>query len=528
MPARIRYRFYLLLILSSLGLTGFAQEICDNGIDDDSDGLTDLYDPQCQCHFTVAGNLLQNASFEEYNRCASNFTYQGDYNLIKEWQYGSFTKQVEYYHQFNCVYDSSIVMLHMPPALPLPDGKAFVAITNIPYLRPVPPMDLVKSYIGQCLQAPLVRGEAYTLSFYAGTFRSWDNYLNRLLPFTVALYGNADCNAVPFGKMNVAGNGCPANYPGWVLLGSTKIFSSGSWVQAQINFTVPGTVNVIEVGSECEMLPEIVDQADSTTFLDYHTFYLDDLHLLPTKDFPFQYISVKAGTGCSNGSPVLVAPDFAGASYQWYRDSIALVGATARNYQVPHLAETTHYNVMIMLPGKCIASETFTASPDGLEKIQLPADTLLCGNERIRIAGAVDGITYRYNGLTDTMVSIDQPGIYNIVATNTYGCERSFTLNVARQNCTDCEVFMPSAFTPNNDGLNDKLLSRTYCSLSEFDLVIFNRWGQRIFESHNYKEAWDGTYLGKKMPVGVYAYFIRYKTSNKLLRVSRGLITLIR
>src|ERR1700759_2386245 len=57
---------YLFLINSYRGI---AQEICNNGKDDDGDGLIDLYDPDCQCHFTVTDNLLLNGSFESYDHC---------------------------------------------------------------------------------------------------------------------------------------------------------------------------------------------------------------------------------------------------------------------------------------------------------------------------------------------------------------------------------------------------------------------------------------------------------------------------
>jgi len=60
-----KYPYRLLLFMFLLhGQTLLAQEICNNGIDDDSDGLVDLRDPDCQCHFVVTDNLLRNGSFE--------------------------------------------------------------------------------------------------------------------------------------------------------------------------------------------------------------------------------------------------------------------------------------------------------------------------------------------------------------------------------------------------------------------------------------------------------------------------------
>src|SRR5674476_296079 len=69
------FKYFLCLLLLMTSYCSSAQEICDNGKDDDGDGLVDLQDPDCQCHFNVPGNLLQNGSFESYNSCPTNYSY---------------------------------------------------------------------------------------------------------------------------------------------------------------------------------------------------------------------------------------------------------------------------------------------------------------------------------------------------------------------------------------------------------------------------------------------------------------------
>ena len=82
----------------------------------------------------------------------------------------------------------------------------------------------------------------------------------------MAVFGNADCNAVPFGKVNVLGNGCPANYPGWVLLGKVDVVSAGQWVQSKVRLNIPFNINVIEIGPDCSILEPIINLPDGTTF----------------------------------------------------------------------------------------------------------------------------------------------------------------------------------------------------------------------------------------------------------------------
>jgi hypothetical protein len=72
----LTYFFFILVLLAGHG--GFAQEICDNAKDDDGDGLIDLQDPDCQCHFNVSGNLLQNVSFDNKKNSPKNNTINQD------------------------------------------------------------------------------------------------------------------------------------------------------------------------------------------------------------------------------------------------------------------------------------------------------------------------------------------------------------------------------------------------------------------------------------------------------------------
>jgi len=112
----------LLLIFLLIASAGLTQEICNNGIDDDGDGLVDLHDADCQCHFVVTDNLLQNGSFELYDHCPVNHTYDKDYKIADDWQYGTYTNinEADYYHNLLCSDDAAQFMYHMPPQLPLP------------------------------------------------------------------------------------------------------------------------------------------------------------------------------------------------------------------------------------------------------------------------------------------------------------------------------------------------------------------------------------------------------------------------
>jgi gliding motility-associated-like protein len=88
--------------------------------------------------------------------------------------------------------------------------------------------------------------------------------------------------------------------------------------------------------------------------------------------------------------------------------------------------------------------------------------------------------------------------------------------------------FMPTAFTPNGDGLNDILrpVAIGYKSIKYFR--IFNRWGQMLYDSHNIEEGWDGTYHGRNADAGVYFWEINTTDRFGATQHKRGDVTLIR
>jgi len=106
------------------------------------------------------------------------------------------------------------------------------------------------------------------------------------------------------------------------------------------------------------------------------------------------------------------------------------------------------------------------------------------------------------------------------------GCAPAASAPVTGQTRTD-QVYIPNSFTPNGDGRNDVL--RVYSNvIRQLRIVIFNQWGEKVYESTDQNMAWDGTYKGKPQPSGVYIYVaeIVINTGEKLER--KGAINLLR
>lgn len=106
--------------------------------------------------------------------------------------------------------------------------------------------------------------------------------------------------------------------------------------------------------------------------------------------------------------------------------------------------------------------------------------------------------------------------------------------NVVRE-YPDLKVFIPNAFTPNNDGINDEYKvtgsGGETGSVAEFDkfrLVIINRWGETVYESNNLAEGWDGNYKGAECPIGTYVFHVEFRDKTGKFQYYQGNITLIR
>ena len=89
------------------------------------------------------------------------------------------------------------------------------------------------------------------------------------------------------------------------------------------------------------------------------------------------------------------------------------------------------------------------------------------------------------------------------------------------------EIYMPNAFTPNGDGLNDKI-KPIFKFVKDYTFSIYNKWGQKLFETKNIDEGWDGRNNKKVLTTGVYIYNIQYINSNGVYKNKNGTITLLR
>lgn len=118
---------------------------------------------------------------------------------------------------------------------------------------------------------------------------------------------------------------------------------------------------------------------------------------------------------------------------------------------------------------------------------------------------------------------------YTVTVTNEDGCTAtaSITITVRNPFCDERDIFIPNAFTPNNDSKNDVLYVRSPYDIV-IDLHIYNRWGEEVFSSNNKNIGWDGTFGGEELHPDVFGYYLDVTCPNGEKYFKKGNITLLR
>ena len=103
------------------------------------------------------------------------------------------------------------------------------------------------------------------------------------------------------------------------------------------------------------------------------------------------------------------------------------------------------------------------------------------------------------------------------------GCTASDQVTVNVQ----LDFTVPNAFTPNGDGLNDMFMVRADF-LEEFEMIIYNRWGEEIFRSEDISKGWNGMYNDTEQEVGTYMFLVKATTINGNELLKTGTVSLLR
>lgn len=120
-----------------------------------------------------------------------------------------------------------------------------------------------------------------------------------------------------------------------------------------------------------------------------------------------------------------------------------------------------------------------------------------------------------------------QTTLYNITAERVPNCPLSKNSQVVIKTCPQT-VYIPNAFTPNNDGTNDIFKPAISQAVLLYHFIIYNRYGQIVFETTDQQQGWDGFFKGTRQPAGGYMYYCHYRFNGKMEENKKGYFILIK
>jgi gliding motility-associated-like protein len=242
-------------------------------------------------------------------------------------------------------------------------------------------------------------------------------------------------------------------------------------------------------------------------------------------------VKISANPVCPGSAATLTATSSAGATFRWYTSKTGGDPVSTDNpFTTPALTASTTYYVEAISAGGCTNSSGRTeVSVTVLKPLATPE--VRAGDATgstvtftwMPVAGAAgysvsvdNGVTWTApsSGVTGTTHEVTglQPNDQVTIQVKALGeteCQNSAAgsaFNMASNPLGD-QFFVPNAFSPNGDGLNDVWLIYGN-SIAKLHVIVWNQYGQKIFESSSQQQGWDGTFKGKVQPVGVYVYHL--------------------
>lgn len=402
----MKYLAAVLALFFSLCIN--AQEICDNGIDDDGDGLIDLNDSDCRCgNQTPVTSIIPNASFEDYTICPNGIS---QLNNCTGWVQAT-TPTTDYYN--TCGIIAEAILQFSGTLTPFPDGNAIVGAIFSPRWN---------EYLGSCLTAPMLKDTTYQITYNVaslpadGGIGPCNGGVINYDPVYITIYGTQDCVNLPLETIfspNIASTA-------WVELGKAAYVPKSRWGQVTITFTPTTNIAAIMIGPPPTLPPSYTESSC------YPYFLFDNLTLNKASNFDVNINT--AGNYCDGDLILSVALSITvsnDAVYQWYKEGIAIVGATQDTYNVtPGAGSLAQYTVKVTDGSQCFLSPSYTVdnlSPEPQITVVQPnciADGNITVNTRSDFYSFDNGVTWSASNTSGPLPS----GVYAIKTKSAAGC----------------------------------------------------------------------------------------------------------
>jgi gliding motility-associated-like protein len=363
-----------------------------------------------------------------------------------------------------------------------------------------------REYLTQELAEPLVVGAEYELSFYMTNGAEGFGYGTSDLGVWFSVDPPTQINA----HHTIAAS------PQFT---TNSMIYTQDWIQISYSFVADAPYQHFTIGNFKDDLSTTLENFYPDQYPGVYNFF-DNFSLIVTK--PVILVNGPA-TLCRGETATLTASrdeiigwalESEPETFIEFSDTLFIGPTSTTTYLVYGERDTASWTVEVLPP----------------PVINLGPDQTICPGDPISFDASVPGATYYWqDGSTESSYLVDRPGIY-WVELNRDDCTFMDSIQIERGDCPDCQFYVPNAFSPDFDGINDYFEVFTNCPPLEQEIKIFNRWGELVFSSEEVGARWDGLVGQKRTGVGVYTYVIQllFKefgvTRKKQLRGSINLI----
>ncbi|MFN5181675.1 MAG: gliding motility-associated C-terminal domain-containing protein [Bacteroidota bacterium] len=244
--------------------------------------------------------------------------------------------------------------------------------------------------------------------------------------------------------------------------------------------------------------------------------------------------AVATGPFCEGGSINLNASG--GVNYSWSGPS----GFTSsiQNPQIfPALINMSGtYSVLVTDASGCFATATVNVLVSATPQISITSsnlsNTVNSGESIVLTANGASSYVWYPGGISGQTLNVNTSAggltTYCTIGTSLEGCQDSSCVNINVIEIDCGTLYIPNAFSPNGDQANDELCIYGAQCIETMQLIIFDRWGEKIFETSNPQFCWDGVHKGKKLNPGVFAYILNATFKSGEQKELKGNVTLIK
>jgi gliding motility-associated-like protein len=157
----------------------------------------------------------------------------------------------------------------------------------------------------------------------------------------------------------------------------------------------------------------------------------------------------------------------------------------------------------------------------------LPADTAICQYAKLTIVPKQNYRSYLWSDFSNSSsLTVQKSGRYWVTVTDQNNCTGTDSILIGGKQCME-GLYVPNAFTPNGDRKNDVFRALLFGNVTSFTFVIYNRWGGRVYETHDPAEGWDGKINAMVAQKGTYVWYCRYTLEGQPEKVEKGIVELV-